>query len=86
MIDKKGIKKNDSTRKNYPATLKAKIALVALREDAPISDLSVKFAVHAAVISRWKRAALQSLEEGFKGKTERMAKDHTSELKELHAK
>ena len=44
------------------------------------------FGVHAAVISRWKREALQSLEEGFKGKTERVAKDHTADLKELHAK
>ena len=75
-----------STRKNYPAALKAKVALATLREDAPISELSVKFGVHAAVISRWKREALQSLEEGFKGKTERVAKDHTAELKELHAK
>jgi len=74
------------TRKNYPAALKSKVALAALREDAPISELSVKFGVHAAVISRWKSEALQSLEECFKGKTERVAKDHTAELKELHAK
>lgn len=75
-----------SSRKNYPASLKAKVALAALREDAPISELSVRFGVHAAVISRWKREALQNLEEGFKGKTERAEKDHTAELKELHAK
>ena len=75
-----------STRKNYPTALKAKVALSALREDAPLSELSVKFGVHAAVISRWKREALQSLEEAFNGKTERVAKDHTAELKELHAK
>lgn len=74
------------TRKNYPAALKTKVALAALREDAPISELAIRFGVHAAVISRWKREALQNLEEGFKGKTERVAKDHTAELKELHAK
>jgi len=68
-----------STRRNYPAALKVKIALAALREDTPLSDLSVKFGVHATVINRWKREALQSLEE-------RVAKDHTSVLKELHAK
>jgi transposase len=66
--------------------LKAKVALAALREDAPLSELSVTFGVHAAVISRWKREALQSLEEGFKGKTEGPAKDYTADLKELHAK
>ncbi len=53
------------TRKNYPAALKAKVALAALREDAPLFELAVKFGVHASVISRWKREALQSLEEGF---------------------
>ena len=74
------------TRKNYPASLKSKVALSALREDAPISELSTRFGVHAAVISRWKREALESLEEGFKGKRECVAKDHTAELKELHAK
>lgn len=75
-----------STRKNYSAALKAKVALSALREEAPLSELSLRFGVHASVINRWKREALQSLEEGFKGKTERAAKDHTAELKELHAK
>jgi len=30
------------TRKNYPASFKAKVALSALREDAPISELALK--------------------------------------------
>lgn len=34
------------TRKNYPAKLKAEIALAAIREDATIADLSKKYGVH----------------------------------------
>ena len=74
------------TRKNYPFGLKAKVALAALREDTPISELSVRFGVHASVINRWKREALQNLEEGFKGKTELAERDYRAELKDLHAK
>ena len=39
-------------RKNYPANFKAKVALSVLREDAPISDLALKYGVHATIISR----------------------------------
>ena len=57
------------TRKNYPASFKTKVALAALREDAPISELSLRFGLHATVIHRWKREALQGMEERFKSKT-----------------
>ncbi|MBA3966102.1 MAG: hypothetical protein H0X47_10055 [Nitrospirales bacterium] len=40
------------TRTNHPANFKAKIALTALREDAPISELDLKYGVHATVIHR----------------------------------
>ena len=59
------------TRKNHPANFKAKVALSALREDAPISELALKYGVHATVIHRWKREALASMEAGFSGKLEK---------------
>jgi transposase-like protein len=31
------------TRKNHSASFKAKVALLVLREDAPISELAVKY-------------------------------------------
>ncbi|MDP6180196.1 MAG: IS3 family transposase [Desulfatiglandales bacterium] len=74
------------SRKNYPASFKAKVALAALREDAPISELSSRFGVHAGVIQRWKKEAVQSLEDSFKGKSERLRTDHSTVIKELHAK
>jgi len=74
------------TRKSYPAKFKSQVALAAIREDAPVSELSSKFGVHAAVIQRWKKEALASLEAGFSGKLESQEKDNSATIKELHAK
>lgn len=74
------------SRKNHPASFKAKVALSALREDAPVSELALKYGVHATVIHRWKKEALASLEAGFAGKLEVQKNDHKAEIKELHAK
>ena len=52
------------TRKNHPASFKAKVALSALREDASISELAGKYGVHATVIHRWKREARTAMERG----------------------
>ncbi len=74
------------TRKNHPAGFKAKVALSALREDAPVSELALKYGIHATVIHRWKKEALASMEAGFSGKLEKASTDHKAEIKELHAK
>lgn len=74
------------TRKSYPAKFKSQVALAAIREDAPVSELSSKFGVHAAVIQRWKKEALAALEAGFSGKQENLEKENGVLIKELHAK
>lgn len=74
------------TRKNHPASFKAKVALSALREDAPVSELSLRYGVHATVIHRWKKEALAAMEAGFSGKLEKADGDHKAEIKALHAK
>ena len=73
------------TRKNHPASFKAKVALSALRENAPISALALKFGVHATVIHRWKREALASMEVGFSGKLEKRHTNHETQIPERHA-
>jgi len=74
------------TRKNHPANFKGKVALSALREEAPISEIAVKYGVHATVIHRWKREALASLEAGFSRKHEKNQTDQAAHIHELHAK
>ena len=74
------------TRKNYPASLKSKVALSALREETPISELALKYGVHATVIHCWKKEAVAAMEAGFSGKLAVQKSDHATEVKELHAK
>jgi len=74
------------TRKNHPASFKAKVALSALREDTPVSELALKYGVHASVIHRWKKEALASMEAGFSGKIEKVNSDKEIQIHELHAK
>jgi len=75
-----------STRKNHPASFKARVALSALREDATISELSLKYGVHTSVIHRWKKEALVSMGAGFSGKLVKTHTYHEAQIKELHAK
>ena len=73
------------TRKNHPASFKAKAALFSLWEGAPISELASKYGVHATVIHRWKREALTAMEVGFSGKLEKNHTDQEAHIHELHA-
>src|SRR5680860_536925 len=74
------------TRKNHPASFKSNVALSSLRDNAPISELALKYGVHATVIHRLKREALAAMEAGFSGKLEKSHTDQEAHIHELHAK
>ena len=73
-------------RKNRSADFKAQVALAAIREDATIAELSSRYGVHATVIHRWKKEAIEAMASGFSGKQERQQNDYTVQIKEIHAK
>lgn len=43
-------------RRKYPAELKAKVALEALREESPMAELAARYDVHPNLIANWKKA------------------------------
>ena len=42
-------------RRSYPAELKAKVALEALREEATMAELAARYDVHPNLIATWKK-------------------------------
>ena len=73
-------------RRKYPAELKAKVALEALRGEHTLAELSAKYNVHPNLIATWKRQAKENLVDMFAGGAEKRSAQHESEIKELHAK
>ena len=54
-----------SIRKNYSASLKAKVALEAVKKEKTISQLSSEYGVHANQINQWRRRLLEELPDIF---------------------
>ena len=73
-------------RRNYPAELKAKVALEALREEATMTELASRYDVHPNLIANWKKTARQTVLAGFSGNHERQEASRETEVKELRAK
>ena len=49
----------------YGAGFKAKVALAAIKEVDPVSQLASRFGIHSSQIHTWKRQALDGLESLF---------------------
>ena len=73
-------------RRRFSGEQKAKIALEALRGDRTLQEIAARHQVHPNQVSTWKRQAMEGLSEVFSGGGERRARDHESEVRDLHAK
>ena len=52
-------------RRSYPAELKAKVALEALREEATMAELAARYDVHPNLIANWKKQAREQVRVSF---------------------
>jgi transposase len=52
-------------RRNYSADFKSKVALTAIRGGGTIAELASRYGVHANMITKWKREALEGMKETF---------------------
>ena len=72
-----------STRKNYPASFKVKVALAALKGDKTMAQLASEFGVHGNQIQQWKKRLQTEAATIFSSRrrrTEREAEELQAEL------
>lgn len=64
-------------RKTFDAAFKAKVALMALKEEKTIAELSSQYGVHPNQISKWKKLVLERLPSLFdkRGNTDKEMPD-----------
>ncbi len=60
-----------SNRNRYGSSLKAKIALEAIRGEKTAAELAGRYEVHVSQITRWKKQAVERLPEVFSNKVEK---------------
>jgi len=54
-----------TTRKQYSAKFKARVAIEAIRGEKTLTQLGSQFRVHPMQIAKWRKAALEQLPELF---------------------
>jgi transposase len=73
-------------RKNYTGKFKAKVVVDMIRENETISELASKYEVHRALLSRWKKEAIEGLPAIFLTAKKKNANDEKSRIEELYKK
>ena len=73
-----------TTKKQYNAAEKTKIALEAIKGELTIAQISSKYGVHATQISKWKQQALESMQSGFASKASKEENDQHELIDKLY--
>jgi transposase len=63
-------------RQTFSKDFKAKVALEALREEATIQELSVKYSVHPNQIMQWKKLVAENAATIFERANKKNGEDH----------
>src|ERR1700686_2632953 len=72
------------TRKSHPPSLKAKVAVEAIKAHRTTAQIAQMFAVHPTQVGGWKKQALACLPDIFGNGREQMRQQSDSEKDELY--
>ena len=72
------------TRKNHPPSLKAKVAVEALKSHQTTAQIAHAFGVHPTLVAGWKKQALTGLPEIFAHSGEASRAEIDAEKDELY--
>jgi putative transposase len=73
------------TRNTHSAAFKAKVALEAIRERKTGNEIAKQFSVHPAQMNKWKRRAIDGLEELFEdGRCRKKTEESSVNVDELY--
>jgi transposase-like protein len=72
------------TRKNHPPSLKAKVAVEAIRGHKTAAEIAQIFSVHPTQVGGWKKQAMEGLPDIFGNGREQMRQDSEAEKEELY--
>ena len=72
------------TRKSHPPSLKAKVAIEAIKSHKTTSQIAQLFGIHPTQVGSWKKQALAGLPEIFSNGRERMRQETDAEKDELY--
>jgi transposase len=76
-----------SERRKFTATLKAEVALAALKGDHTLAELSAQYEVHPNLITQWKRQLSTHATAAFTEKgSVRAESTHDKQLAKLYAR
>jgi len=71
-------------RKNYSKELKTKVALVAIKGNQTINEIASEFGIHASLVNRWKKEAIEALPTVFGNSQAKQAKETENERDRLY--
>lgn len=73
-------------RKSYAADFKARVVLELLKEEKTMAELASEHGVHATMLHRWRKAAVEALPEVFREGAKEAARqrEHEDQVDQLY--
>ena len=84
MLQAIGVQIMNKSKRSHSAVFKHKVAVAAIKQELSQSQISARYEIHTSQINKWKKEALQHIEEGFSNKRERQTKENSQIIDDLY--